>query len=365
MAERMDIESKLHHLTGLAREKSSERRRALLREVTDLFFEDGPDGNTGAHQQFEAVLSSLAAQTAQDARAELARRFADSPLAPRGLLMQLARDAIEVAAPILAQSGVLTEDDLIAIATEAGEEHLRAMTARETVPERLSEVIVATGDDETLARLVANDGARLSRGAFETVTRRAETSPVLQAPVISRADTPADLLGDLMSVVESSLRDRIMKRFEALDPAIAEAAMAASHARLEARIASDKAIADARKFVTTRRMRKELDGSLLVRLLREGERVKCCAALADLAGVDHYAAQRALDHRSPDGLALVCKAAGFDKTLFVTLAILRGRSSSNLTADAQALGALYVSLTKEDAERAMRFWRMRNDMQAA
>ena len=77
MAEHMDIESKLHHLTGLAREKSSERRRALLREVTDLFFADGPDGGTGAHQQFEAVLSALAAQTAQDARAELARPVDD------------------------------------------------------------------------------------------------------------------------------------------------------------------------------------------------------------------------------------------------------------------------------------------------
>lgn len=361
----MDIESKLHHLTGLAQEKSSERRRALLREVTDLFFEATPEDGSGAHRQFDAVLSTLAAQTAQDARAELSRRFANAPLAPRGLVMQLARDAIEVAAPILAQSGVLTEEDLIAIATEASEEHRRAMTARETVSERLSDVIVATGDDETLARLAANDGARLSRQAFETMTRRAETSPVLQAPIVNRADTPADLLGDLMSVVETSLRDRILKRFEALDPAIADAAMAASHARLEARIANDKAIADARKFVATRRMRKELDGALLVRLLRESERVKCCAALAELAGVDHSAAQRALDHRSPDGLALICKATGFDKALFVTLAILRRQTGSNLTADAQALGALYTSLSKEDAERALRFWRMRRDMQAA
>ncbi|KPP80670.1 MAG: hypothetical protein HLUCCA04_10925 [Oceanicaulis sp. HLUCCA04] len=361
----MDIESKLHHLTGLAREKSSERRRALLREVTDLFFEETPKDGSGAHQQFDAVLSTLAAQTAQDARAELSRRFADTAIAPRNLVMQLARDAIEVAAPILAQSGVLTEDDLIAIATEAGEEHRRAMTARQTLPERVSDAIVASGDDETLARLVANDGARLSRNAFETVARRAETSSVLQAPIVNRADTPADLLGDLMSVVETSLRDRIMKRFEALDPAIAEAAMAASHARLEARLADDKAISEARKFVATRRMRKELDGPLLVRLMREGERVKCCAALAELADVDHAAAQRALDHKSPDGLALICKAAEFDKALFVTLAILRRPGGGNLSADAQALGALYNSLTREDAERAMRFWRMRRDMQAA
>lgn len=361
----MNIQSKLHHLTGLAREKSSERRRALLREVTDLFFDETPQSGSGEHQQFDAVLSALAAQTAQDARAELAHRFADAPLAPRGLVMQLARDAIEVAAPILAQSGVLTEDDLVAIANEASEDHRRAMTARSNVSERVSDAIVANGTDETVARLVANDGAQLSRSAFETVTRRAETSPVLQGPMVNRADAPADLLGDLMGVVESSLRDRILKRFETLDPAIAEAAMAASHARLEARLAEDKAITEARRFVTTRRMRKELDGSLLVRLLREGERVKCCAALAELAEVDHSAAQRALDHHSPDGLALICKAAGFDKALFVTLAILRGQTRSNLTSDAQALGALYSALAKEDAERAMRFWRMRRDMQAA
>lgn len=361
----MNIESKLHQLTGLAREKSSERRRALLREVTDLFFDDTPASGSGTHEQFDAVLTTLAAQTAQDARAELARRFADAPMAPRGLVLQLARDAVEVAAPILARSGVLTEDDLVAIAQDASEEHRRAMTARETVSERLSDAIVAKGNDETLASLAANGGARLSRHAFETMTRRAETSAVLQAPIVNRADTPTDLLGDLMGVVENSLRERIMKRFETLDPAAAEAALAASHARMEARLASDKAIAEARKFVTARRVRRELDGSLLVRLLREGERVKCCVALAELADVDYSAAQRALDHKSPDGLALICKAAGFDKALFVTLAILRGQTRGNLSEDAQALGALYTALPKEEAERAMRFWRMRREVQAA
>ncbi|MFN3834307.1 MAG: DUF2336 domain-containing protein [Glycocaulis sp.] len=361
----MDTESRLHRLTDLAREKSSERRRALLREVTDLFFDETPQDGSEAHSQFDHVLSTLAAQTAQDARAELARRFADAPLAPRGLILQLARDAIEVAAPILTRSGVLTEADLIAIVEEAGEEHRRVMAARETVSERLADAIVARGDDETLARLAANDGASLSRSAFETMTRRAESSSVLHAPMVNRADMPADLLGDLMNVVETSLRDRIMKRFEALDPAAAEAAMAASHARLEARLANDRELAEARRFVTTQRMRKSLDGSLLVRLLREGERVKCAAALAELSGVDYTAADRAMSHASPDGLALICKAAGFDKALFVTLAVLRRPGAQNLSAEAQALGALYQGLSREDAERALRFWRMRKEMQAA
>ncbi len=361
----MGADSRLHHLTELAREKSSERRRTLLREITDLFFDDAPEDGSVIHSQFDHVLSTLAAQTAQDARAELARRFSDAPLAPRGLVLQLARDAIEVAAPILAKSGVLTETDLIAIADEASEEHRRALAGRERVSEQLANAIIARGNDDTLARLAANDGATLSRQAFETMTRRAEDSPVLQAPMVDRADTPPDLLADLMNVVETSLRERIMAQFEKLDPALAEEAMAASHARLEARLSNDRELAEARRFVTTQQMRKGLDGSLLVRLLREGERVKCAVALSELSGVDYTAAHRVLRHPSPDGLALICKAAGFDKALFVTLAVLRRPGTQNLTAEAQSLGEVYTSLSREDAERALRFWRMRKEMRAA
>lgn len=361
----MDSGSRLYRLTELAREKSSERRRALLREVTDLFFEESPVQDSAAQGQFDHVLSTLAAQTAQDARAELARRFADAPLAPRGLVLQLARDAIEVAAPILTRSGVLTEADLIEIVEEASEDHRRAMAGRQAVSERVADAIVAHGDDETLACLAANDGAALSRSALETMTRRAEDSTVLQGPMVNRADMPADLLADLMNVVETSLRVRIMQRFEKLDPAAAEAAMAASHARLEARLADDRDIAEARRYVASQRIRKSLDGSLLVRLLREGERIKCAVALAELSGVDYTTAERAMSHASPDGLALICKAAGFDKALFVTLAVLRKPGAQNLSAEAQALGALYTALTREDAERALRFWRMRKEMQAA
>ena len=124
----MAVTSKLHKLTELAKEKSSERRRTLLREVTDLFFDAPPKAGGGEMGQFDAVMQTLASQTAQHAREELSRRFADAPMAPeRALCMQLARDAIEVAGPILSKSGVLTEEDLVTIVHERGQEHMRAI----------------------------------------------------------------------------------------------------------------------------------------------------------------------------------------------------------------------------------------------
>lgn len=361
----MAVETKLHKLTELAKEKSSERRRALLREVTDLFFDAPPACETSTHRQFDAVLQSLATQTAQDAREELAKRFADAPLAPKGLILQLAQDAIEVAAPILSKSNSLDENDLVTIVHETGQAHIQAIAKREEVSERVSHAIVERGDDTAVAALVENSGAKLSRDTFETVTRRAETSPQLQKPLVEREDTPVDLLNDLTIVVEATLRSKIMDRFDSLEPGVLEAALAASHQRLQSRLAEDKDLAEAQRDIAKAKMRKELDGALLVRFLREKKRTHFCLGFAEITGVDYQAARRALDHESPDGLALICKAAGIEKALFVTIAVLRAGASEGAFNDARVVGKAYDALAPADAERAMRFWKMRKSAAAA
>ena len=360
----MAVISKLNNLVDLAREKSSERRRTLLREVTDLFFEEPPARDSTVSQKFDDLLSSLATQTAKEARQELAERFADSPLAPSGLVLQLAQDAIEVAAPSLSRSSVLSEDDLVSIAEKGEQSHLRAISRRTEVSERVSGKIVERGDDDTVASLIGNDGAKLSRETFETVVERAETSATLQAPVVNRQDTPNDLLADMMMTVGNHLRDRILAKFESVDPELVEQAMAVSRARLAQRLAEDQAVAEAQKFVSAMAVRKKLDGSLLARLLREREYVRFNVAFAELTGVDYATAKRAIEQDCIDPLALVCKAAGFEKALFVTLAVLRGTANAEAFRDAKELGQLYDAITKADADRAMRFWRMRRDMAA-
>lgn len=360
----MAIISRLNNLVELAKEKSSERRRTLLREVTDLFFEETPETDTTVSHKFDALLSTLAEQAAQDTREELAERFADTPYAPRGLILQLAQDAIEVAAPILSRSNGLTDADLIDIAQTAEQTHLKAISQREIVPEQVSEAIVRRGDDETVAKLVGNDGAKLSRDAFEAVSQRAETAECIQGPLVERGDTPNDLLADLMLAVNTHLRETIQDRFDTLDPDVLEQAMAASRARLATRLTEDREIEDARKYVKSMAVRKQLNGTLLARLLRERALIRFNVAFAELTGVDYMTAKRAIDQDCIDPLALICKAAGFDKGLFVTLAVLRGSASEEAFRDAPALGALYDAVSNDDAARAMRFWRMRRDMAA-
>jgi uncharacterized protein (DUF2336 family) len=360
----MAVVSKLHNLVELAKEKSSERRRNLLREVTDLFFDEEPAQDSAVSEHFDQVLVDLAQQTAREAREELSRRFADAPQAPRGLILKLAQDAIEVAAPILQNSTVLTEDDLVSLAETSEQTHLKVISQRESVPEQVSTTIVRRGDDETVAQLIRNDGAQLSRDTFEAVSERAETTPALQAPLVEREDTPTDLLGDLMLTVENRLRERILERFSEVDPESLETALTASRDRLAKRVQNDQELDEARLYISKLVVRKQLDGARLARLLRERELLKFYVGFSELTGVDLTAARRAIEQACIDPLALICKAAGFDKALFVTLAVLRSAASEDAFSDAKDLGELYDRVSLADAERAMRFWRMRRDMAA-
>ena len=79
----MAVASKLHNLVDLAKEKSSERRRDLMREVTDLFFESEPESGTREHAEFDTVLSRLAAQTAQEQAGQAGAPLAEPQSEPQ------------------------------------------------------------------------------------------------------------------------------------------------------------------------------------------------------------------------------------------------------------------------------------------
>ena len=352
------------HLTHLAREKSTQGRRALLRELSDMFLDTQKIQSNGVLSKFEALFCDLADQAEMEARVELSERFSSSDKIPRNLLLQLTRDAIEVAGPILSQSEALTETDLISIVEQQGQDHIRAIARRRQVPERVSDAIVQHGDDQTVASLVANDGATLSRNAFETITERAESITQLQKPLIRRKDTPADLLADLMLVVSNSLRDIITSRFENLENNVLEAALAASERRMKSRIRQEAEYAEAREFITKKKLRRALDLPLLIEMLRQNKPIYFCVGFAELTSIGFATVKRALSIDSIDPLALICKAADLDKAFFTTVAILRHRTGNNLMQDARELGDVYDGLSREDAQRALRFMKVRTELKS-
>jgi uncharacterized protein (DUF2336 family) len=352
-------ESKINDLMQLAREPSSARRRELLREVTDMFFA-APLQQGGEMALFDDVLTQLSGEMEAAVRAELAQQMADAPRPPRRLIASLASDEIGVAEPVLTRSRALTEDDLLRVARSRDQGHLRAISRRETVSEAVSDAIVHHGDDDTLSVLLKNQRAELSRAAHEAAVDRAAANPALHQAVVDRQSLPMDLLNEMYFVVEAQLRERILEKNAAVDPAVLEAALAAGRKQVAAR---DGALppdyAEAEEVVREAKARGGIGPAMLTSFLRNGEKTKFLVALAEMAEIDFHTARRILERRELDALAIVCKAADFDRSLFLTFAVLVLGREADAMGRAREYGALYSDLPRDAACRTIRFWRMR------
>ena len=349
----------------MAREPSSESRRALLRELTDHFF--GSTARSATEDDlYGAVLSDLSADMEAAVRKELSTRFSVRADAPRTLIRRLANDQADVADAVLRASTVLTEADLLSVVRVHGQEHLRAVSSRAEVPEAVSEVIVERGDDETLGALLRNDGARLSRAASETAVERAKVNPELHAAAVERSSLPADLLNEMYFVVEARLRQHILEQNAAMDPVLLESALAAGRAR----VATDDGVlpadyAASLAYVQELAAASQLSPQMLARFLRSGSRTPFLISLAQLADVDFHTARQIVERRELDALAVVCRAADLDRALFLTFAVVILSDDGDAMTKAHGYARLYAELSCEQARRTLRFWRMRRGVQAA
>jgi uncharacterized protein (DUF2336 family) len=366
MTDVADTSSRLGDLIALAQEPSSEKRRELLREVTEVFFGPGADKSQVELDLFGAVLTQLTADMEQAVRVELSQRFAPSLRPPTGLIRMLAEDCAAVAEPVLAGSHALTEADLLELVRTKGQDHLRIISGRADVSEAVSDVIVERGDDDTLGTLLRNDGAKLSRGASETAVERAQANPALHEAVVSRASLPPDLLNEMYFVVEARLRQTILERNAHMDPALLENALQAGRTRLAT---ADGALppdyAEAQAYVSALREAGELTPQVLARFLRSGGRTQFLIALAQLADIDFHTARQIVDRRQIDALAVVCRAADMDRALFLTYAVILLGSEDNAIGKAQTYAGLYAELARDTASRTLRFWRMRRGVAEA
>jgi len=352
-------QSRFAKLVDLARTSDSERRRTLLREVTDLFFETSGHRSERESALFDDVLQLVAAQVQESVLVELSEMFADAPDAPVGLMQDLANHAFQIASPVLARSHALNEQALLQVVNNKSQAHIKAVAERPDVSEAISDAIVRVGDDRALDALMRNDEAKISRNSMEAAVDRARQSTMLHDAVVKRHDLPLDLLNEMYFVVETRLRDQIMARNAAVDPATLDAALSKARARVRQSVGELNAEQkNAMAFVQSKRAKGELNARLLVSLYRDAKRMHFLLGLAEITGVDQETISALLERRDVDGLAMICRAANIERPLFVTLAVLACGGDA-VMGQAEEFGRMYNGVPVEAAQRAVRFFKVR------
>lgn len=348
----------LQRLVTLAQEPSSDKRRELLREVTDLFLERPQERSAEESEHFGAIMGKVAADMEVAVRAHLAERLSNVPTAPRSLIVQLANDAIEVARPLLMKSLSFEDTDLVALAKLQGQSHLQALSQRANVPAAVTDVIVARADDATLEVLVQNQTAALSRSALETMVSRAEKNTRLQGPLAQRRELPADLMHEMFLFVSSSLKKMLMERIAGLDEAAIDEALVVAQQSGRMKAATPD-FAKAEQIVAQKRRDRTLNERFLTETLRGRDMALFVAAFAALAEIDTATARRLVSDPAPEGLAIACKAARFDRATFSTIVLNADPRRTRDPSEVNALVALYDKIPVDTALRTMRFWKVR------
>jgi uncharacterized protein (DUF2336 family) len=361
----MLAQSAFAKLLDLAKAPDSTARRELLREVTDLFFATSGTQTEREKALFDDVLRSVAADMQDGVLAELANRFADATDAPKQLLLDLANHALPVAAPILARSPLLSEEHLLKVVAGQSQGHIHAVASRKKLSEKLSQAIVAHGDDTAVDRLVRNEGAQIDRSTMESVVDRARVNKALHEGVVDRQDLPLDLLNEMYFVVEQRLRENILGRNACVDPGDLDKALEKTRARLQKAAAqSSEDLRRAERFVASKKAAGELTPSLLISLYRDKQYNHFIFGLAEITGLDYETTRIVVQRRDLDALAMICRASEMERPLFVTIAVLISGGDKAMN-QAEDFGKLYSAVPVDAAQRAMRFYKVRKGTEKA
>lgn len=360
MAAQTGTVSRLKQLIEVAREGTTERRADLLREITDVFMA-APDRYTSSEMQhFDVILSKVTESVEIALRIEIAEKLADTPNAPHNLVRQLAHDEISVAQPILERSPALTEEDLIRVIRQRTQDHMKAISRRREVSPTVSAELVERGGTEVLVALAENKGARIAGETMNRLVEHSRSAPELQAPLTDRYDIPPNLLTQMYFFVSSALKREILKRSDLLDPSLIDEAIEGNRAKILKQAVDDahSGLAAARKFIEEKINAGLLNETLLKDLVDSRRSTEFLLAFAHYVGVDPSTAQRIVQDKTFESLAIACRAAGLERSTFakVVFSLQRGESEQQ---KALRILDLYLKVPQEAAERVMRFWRVR------
>lgn len=133
---------------------------------------------------------------------------------PHDVAVRLANDVEAVALPILSDSPVLTDADLMEIVHQGSSEKQQAVAARESVSEQVADALTTSGSEAAVGNLMANAGARIGEASLRTAIDRFAGSARVKASMVHRANLPAAIAERLVVMVSDNLQSYLVRHHE-------------------------------------------------------------------------------------------------------------------------------------------------------
>ncbi len=264
----------------------------------------------------EDIFRKLVKDVEVRVRESLAAHLKNSPDLPHDVAMALASDVDSVSLPMLKFSEVLTDEDLVQIVREQGESKQVAIAQRPSVSSRVADALIDTGSEKAVARLVANDGAKLTEQALGRVIDEYQESEAVSDSLSRRPSMPAAISAQLIEALSGRLQDFLLQKHD-VSPDVA------SNLILQARERATMSLVDygstdteLENLVEQLARKERLSASLLLRALCMGDMGFFERALARLADLPLQNARILIHDHGGIGLESVYIKAELPKRLY-------------------------------------------------
>jgi uncharacterized protein (DUF2336 family) len=336
-----------------------QKRVETLQRVTALFL-DGASRYKDEHVDlFDDVFGLLIEEIEAKARAELSNHLAPVCNAPVKVLRALANDDdITVAGPVLKLAPRLAETDLISVANSKSQAHLQAISARPTLGEAITDVLVRRGGREVAHGVADNRGARISASSFVRLVKRAEADGILAEKVGLRSDVPAPLFRELLTKATAVVHARLLAAAAPDIKAEIWRVLEKVSEEVGARV-GPRDYRAAQRIVLSLDRAGQLDEAAIVAFCSDGKYEETVVGLATLTKVPISVADRLMGGERPDPVLILCKAIDLGWPTVRAIITLRPGAPGSSSQGLDAAFANYGRLSASTAQRVVRFWQVR------
>jgi len=198
----------------LVKDKDDSVRTVLAEKIARL----APDLNRDEREDIRTmtidILERLARDKLPSIRQILAETLKDVADAPPKIILRLASDdVLMVASPVLENSPVLTDDDLLKIiAARPQPGALGAICRRKALSAGVSDGIVGTKDKQAIAELLTNPSAQIREETLDQLVEGARQVDIWQEPLVHRPALPESAVIRLSEFVADIYLDVLEQR---------------------------------------------------------------------------------------------------------------------------------------------------------
>jgi hypothetical protein len=334
-------------LTEIAHDPSAGARSKLLSSISDLVF-SRRQPNREEVAALCAVAKLLFRVASAAARCHFATTIAQCDLVPRDMVFLLLNDELIIAEPVLRESPVLTEEDLIACAETMGDDRLQILAQRHSIGPEVVEILLNRGGEPIHLAVSENHTAHLTENTLQILIARAETSEALCRSLVRRPEVGKSDAEHLVQLITRMLKSRMKFTPEmAADPLPDPVPDAVDVPTLSPKLS----IAEILTAVKSGRLGAD---HAISKLALDDRFNDLTTLISGLTRIDDVSVMRLLLRADVNGIGMILKGLDVSEATFDTVVALRKRRLKTSDSQARFEREIYAKLSASESKATLR-----------